>query len=125
MSPRKKFEAYNASITLTRRQELRALFRSVRRKHDRSTEWKTRRRLRIEGNPCCEKCGSTLKLECHHLTYARAGDEAWDDLQVLCKVCHTEESRNGPTFHDYPDELTPAELLRRKAQHILLVSRLK
>ncbi len=36
----------------------------------------------------CEKCGSTHRLEVHHLTYERLGQEKLMDLQVLCSYHH-------------------------------------
>ena len=37
----------------------------------------------------CEQCGSTKRLEAHHLTYARfGGAERMSDLQILCERCH-------------------------------------
>ena len=40
----------------------------------------------------CEKCRKTkwsVRLEVHHLTYKRLGKEKPEDLQVLCKDCHS------------------------------------
>jgi hypothetical protein len=34
------------------------------------------------------RCGSRHRLEVHHLTYARIGDEDPDDLVVLCRAHH-------------------------------------
>lgn len=36
----------------------------------------------------CELCGSRDRLQVHHLTYRRRGDELPADLQVLCGPCH-------------------------------------
>lgn len=36
----------------------------------------------------CQLCNGTEKLEAHHRTYARRGEEQPQDLTVLCNVCH-------------------------------------
>jgi len=60
---------------------------------------KRNRRLMLAGYRC-ENCGSKHALEVHHRTYERLGRE-WDqDLAVLCKSCHGDETerqmRDGP-----------------------------
>ena len=37
----------------------------------------------------CELCGSTNKLETHHLSYRHLGYELPQELQVLCSECHS------------------------------------
>ncbi len=68
---------------------------AMRRRYDayiKSHEWKARRQRAVElAGYCCEKCGATAwdtKLEVHHLTYERLGDEADKDLVALCPKCH-------------------------------------
>ena len=58
----------------------------------RSPQWRLKRgqRLKIDKNTC-QQCGATSKqyrLEVHHLTYERLGDEGIEDLQTLCIICH-------------------------------------
>lgn len=36
----------------------------------------------------CSACGTTRRLEVHHLVYTRFGNEELKDLIVLCKDCH-------------------------------------
>ena len=38
----------------------------------------------------CQECGSTMRLQCHHISYERLGKELDSDLAVLCEVCHKE-----------------------------------
>ena len=38
----------------------------------------------------CEKCGSPIRLEVHHLSYDNLGNERKEDLRVLCEKCHKE-----------------------------------
>ena len=53
-------------------------------------EWKAIRLLVInERKGKCERCGSTEKLEVHHKTYKNLFNEPLEDLELLCKVCHT------------------------------------
>lgn len=100
----------------------------------RSKEWRHKRdaRLRAVGYRCqnCGASGEAARLEVHHLTYERLGNENPDDLRVLCPQCHksADEARQvkedraahwermqagfrtfcdkvyGEGWHDYPDE---------------------
>ena len=36
----------------------------------------------------CERCGSPIALDVHHLRYPQWGSETPHDLQVLCRNCH-------------------------------------
>lgn len=60
-----------------------------------SPQWKQRREQALaRSGYCCEKCGFSKwskKLEVHHITYERLGNERASDLQVLCQECHKEE----------------------------------
>jgi hypothetical protein len=38
----------------------------------------------------CQRCGSKNGLEVHHKSYERLGDERDDDLEALCRQCHSE-----------------------------------
>lgn len=60
----------------------------------RSEAWeqKKQERLKIDGYKCV-MCGRTTKhcrtMQCHHVTYARLGDEnVLTDLVTLCGECH-------------------------------------
>lgn len=48
------------------------------------------RRPRIEGEKVeCEQCGTCQQLEWHHRKYwSEGGNDAPDNLRVLCKPCH-------------------------------------
>lgn len=67
-------------------------------KHIASPEWARIRdeRVRLDQGKCT-RCGrSDLRLEVHHRTYERLGDERIEDLETLCVLCHdkeTDESR--------------------------------
>jgi hypothetical protein len=53
-----------------------------------SPHWKEVRKRQIEevGYEC--ECGSRVRLQLHHKTYARLGQELVQDLQWLCGNCH-------------------------------------
>jgi 5-methylcytosine-specific restriction endonuclease McrA len=38
----------------------------------------------------CQKCGSIARLQVHHVSYLRLGNERDEDLMVLCAKCHEE-----------------------------------
>lgn len=54
-----------------------------------SKHWK-RKRLKVlkERGRKCEMCDATKKLEVHHITYDRVGNELHEDLMVLCREHH-------------------------------------
>lgn len=86
----------------------------------RSYKWKKFRQLALEhAHHKCSKCGTTYKLEVHHLTYDRLGHEKLHDVAVLCMVCH--ERAHNPTEKDlreqYEHHLKTREL--RPTNHAL------
>jgi hypothetical protein len=57
----------------------------------RSHHWKTLRRGKLDKvGRKCEKCGTTRRLEVHHLEYRNIYDVKFADLQVLCAYHHGE-----------------------------------
>ena len=86
--------------------------RGLRHKHDaakpnfspfyvtymKSEAWQSKRMeaFNVHGKQCVT-CGGFKKLQCHHLTYERLGNEnAKTDLEILCQSCHQKE--HGRTF---------------------------
>jgi len=58
--------------------------------HLKSAKWRAIREglFELRGRKC-EVCGRAAKrLEVHHLTYERMGDEIPEDLRILCYCCH-------------------------------------
>ncbi len=52
-------------------------------------EWQARRAAALErAQHRCQVCNREERLEVHHRTYVRRGDERDDDLTVLCHRCH-------------------------------------
>lgn len=57
------------------------------------------RRLRCQvirrSGGVCERCRKWPVVNVHHLTYARLGSEALEDLQGVCSKCHEELHRES------------------------------
>ncbi len=54
-----------------------------------SVEWRDRRSILLDRfSHKCQICGSSAKLQIHHRTYERVGNERIEDLTVLCDACH-------------------------------------
>lgn len=54
-----------------------------------TVEWGVKRnRTLIQAGNRCQVCASTDRLEVHHRTYERLGNELLSDLVVLCRSCH-------------------------------------
>lgn len=57
-----------------------------------SKEWKNKRNSRIKNYidkcECCKKMFFNSQLSLHHHTYKRLGKEKYEDLVVVCKICH-------------------------------------
>ena len=67
-----------------------------------SAAWKLKRREVLERDEYkCVECGKTSKLQVHHKTYARLGDEKLSDLETLCPSCHelADEEREESTAY--------------------------
>lgn len=59
----------------------------------RSPQWRQKREksFQVHGR-VCNRCPSKHRLQCHHLTYKRLGDERVEtDIEILCFDCHNEE----------------------------------
>jgi hypothetical protein len=54
-----------------------------------SEGWKIKRKEALDraGNRC-QVCNSAKRLDVHHRTYDRFGEESPEDLTVLCRHCH-------------------------------------
>jgi 5-methylcytosine-specific restriction endonuclease McrA len=54
-----------------------------------SPQWDFKRRMALARDGyACKECGSTRRLEVHHLTYIHFGNEKLDEIISLCRVCH-------------------------------------
>ena len=61
-----------------------------------SDTWKARRLAALErADFRCQLCGECDRLEVHHLTYERLGNEDPNDLIVICKSHHWMEHNKG------------------------------
>lgn len=55
----------------------------------RSPQWDVKRAAAIKADGGrCRKCGKAGKLEVHHISYIRMGQERPEDLMALCPDCH-------------------------------------
>lgn len=58
-------------------------------KYLKTPEWKQKRDAALERDGYrCRACDSDKKLEVHHRTYVRRGNEDLNDLTTLCESCH-------------------------------------
>jgi hypothetical protein len=89
-----KFAAFKA-----RRAALRALGFKSYEDYLESQHWRSFRKLVLDTqrvrsgleHNVCESCLSAkdgIKLQLHHLTYARMGNERIEDVKVICRECH-------------------------------------
>lgn len=54
-----------------------------------SPQWEVKRSQTVQGDGNrCRKCGRIGKLEVHHISYIRLGQERPEDLMTLCHDCH-------------------------------------
>lgn len=44
----------------------------------------------------CERCASTKDINLHHKTYERIGREKPEDVEVLCRMCHSDHHLQKP-----------------------------
>ena len=71
-------------------------------KYLQSNHWKKKRQDFLESKLYkngCEICNSTKKINIHHKTYKRIGNEKLNDLTALCEECHLklhEELKENP-----------------------------
>ena len=78
--------------------ERRATRRAGYRAYLHSPAWQRRRQAALaRAGWRCEDCGHTERLQVHHVTRERWGDEADQDLRVLCARCHARRRGRRPT----------------------------
>ena len=75
-----------------------------------SSRWRNMRLAKFnEVGYRCEKCGcegDAMKIDVHHKTYERLGNERMSDLEVLCRYCH--KVKHGEiTFDEGGDDSQP------------------
>lgn len=65
-------------------------------RHVQSAAWRTSparlEELRLSGHRCrlCGRGSPTVRLDVHHRTYERFGEERVEDLTTLCRECHVD-----------------------------------
>ena len=65
--------------------------------------WRMKREAVLRrDNSCCQSCGATERLEVHHITYKRLGNEDLGDLIVVCRNCHQKiHDRYGYNYQSF------------------------
>lgn len=77
------------------------LLRMIYRLYLRTGHWQRVRRMAFAAyGRACQACGSTRRLQVHHVRYRRGGrsvlwHERMDDLAVLCRGCHKKAHSGG------------------------------
>ena len=86
-----------------------------------SEHWKNLRKEKLELNPRCEICKTTLSLDVHHKSYGNLYDVLVKDLQTLCRKCHdlehvkkSKEKDNKPKIKNLEQRNKIASDLRLK-----------
>jgi len=70
-----------------------------------SPEWLFRRqKLFKQRGKRCEACGTTRRVEIHHLTYAAIGHELDEHLVILCRDCHQKRHTGKRGFESHATE---------------------
>ena len=54
--------------------------------------WRKLRRMVLASEPLCRVCGAPATEVDHILALARGGDDAMDNLQALCRPCHSRKT---------------------------------
>jgi len=58
-----------------------------------SDHWKLLREEKLNRNPTCQQCGSSVCLDVHHKDYRGLYDVRLNDLQTLCRKCHNKKHK--------------------------------
>ncbi len=77
-------------------QYLKRLARKDYSKYLQTEHWREFRTLILCRDHGCRLCASKKNLEVHHLNYDRLGEEAKEDVIVLCPHCHERWHKKGP-----------------------------
>jgi len=85
-----KIKEYKKRIEKAKKE--RKEFKSKYQKYLKSKEWSDIRNdlFHVRGR-ACERCGSTNRLQVHHITYKNVFKEEPEDLEILCDSCHKKE----------------------------------
>ena len=79
----------HAAMMRARKVRLAELKSMPYREYLQSPEWQaTRQRALKRANYRCQVCNGGGRLDVHHRTYVRRGEEAATDVIVLCRDCH-------------------------------------
>lgn len=83
------------------------------REYLKSPWWKlVRRRAILAAGHRCRICRVSARLEVHHLTYERLGNERPEDVIALCGPCHADQHDapyrpRGNPYQNLPEHMAP------------------
>ncbi len=70
-------------------------------------------RMKAEKHKICEKCGSSINVQVHHVVHKQfGGKDNKENLMYLCKDCH--EKEHGYNFNDEKKEISSAVTIRKQ-----------
>ncbi len=71
---------------MTKKQRRRVKYRAYLQ----SAKWRAKREEYFRSHPrACSRCGTTKgRIDLHHITYERVGNERLEDLEATCRDCH-------------------------------------
>lgn len=81
--------------------------------------WRKRRFAKLEqADNKCQYCGEKDSLQVHHLSYEHLGDEATNELLVLCTSCHwvADKIRKNPKSKLLEKLNKPLEKIAKKSK---------
>jgi hypothetical protein len=83
--------------------------------------WRKKRlqRLELDGF-ACHRCGSTDRLQVHHIHYSTVGVEDMEDLETLCRACHMREHGKDPTL---PPEISDRAAEERTWERMAMLAK--
>lgn len=54
--------------------------------------WQRLRKMFLRANPLCVECGAAASEVDHIIPLRQGGSNRWDNLQALCKSCHSRKT---------------------------------
>lgn len=77
-------------------------------------------RVKARANGRCEHCSELSRLDAHHKTYERLGQELMEDLEALCRSCHAQRhGRNELTVEGVWLRTTDGRIVGRVVEVVI------
>jgi hypothetical protein len=91
----------------TQKQKPEPVYKSEYEAYINSGKWRLFKiTIFAQRGPYCERCGSCRRPEVHHKTYARLFNELPEDVEVLCRKCHS--AQHGIIMTEPPVHAVPS-----------------